>query len=821
MVPLRTLGLLLLSWLTYGSNLTCPPRLDPVILDAPGIIEYGTEVHANCSSTEKRFEELTLWLGNKSCGSEIWDTDVSCDAPASDFQMKAVCIIKFNGTFQCSKELAITVYRNPEVRLSVKDGNVRQTDYELHCDVFHDTSAQNFSVTWYKNNKIFKTVPFIESHGKQENISDILTIDISREENFAEFRCEVQLDLGRQKPPDPVISTTYNVSARYAPEVRTYSNKKITVAKGGDATLLCDVEGNPPPEYQWTVDEEPLSETTDRLDIFQVNSSSTYTCTATNILGNITVQVYVVVEEMTTTGPAAVSNPEEKALENCGLTLMPSEVYVKYGDPASINCSTASRDVVKMSWEFSVGSSSETPPTVTWTVEKLKDFTAKPFCFVTLNDDNQCTIKPDIILYKLPDSVALSAVGNGSMREGEEHQLECVIHAVTPANKLLVKWYKDNENVLSDDKKNLSLSPPGSLKTLSYFYTFTAKKSDNGSLFRCEAEFQFGPAGPLVPPSMASKPYTAHVHYKPTFKACNSHYTGVENRFRLHDLSCETDGNPPPDIKWYYNGALIDSLKLLNRNDSGIYTATVHNSMGQVKTDVSIRVEYRPSLSCQMLYEVKVNEAPKTLCELEGSPPPDISWLKNGTEIFPRHWKKHESGNYSLKASNKHGKAEQHFYLNILYSPEFTESDTTVGFTADNNVSLVCNADGNPEPEIKWTHYQPADNVRETTVGRQKIITITRATSTNAGHYICVATNKVGNVTRSVILVKRDKIDHFFTYWWVILLLVLVIVIVILGLIYGNNRRRQGLYTFVHDQIIPMQSNTTVENGAQLLNGEK
>ncbi|MEQ2276552.1 hypothetical protein XENORESO_014510, partial [Xenotaenia resolanae] len=300
----------------------------------------------------------------------------------------------------------------------------------------------------------------------------------------------------------------------------------------------------------------------------RVNSSSTYTCTATNILGNITVQVYVVVEEMTTTGPAAVSNPEEKALENCGLTLMPSEVYVKYGDPASINCSTASRDVAKMSWEFSVGSTSETPPTVTWMVEKLKDFAAKPFCFVTLNDDN---------------SVAVSAVGNGSMREGEKHQLECVIHTVTPANKLLVKWYKDNENVLSDDKKNLSWSPPGSLKNLYSFYTFTAKKSDNGSLFRCEAEFQFGPAGPLVPPSMASKPYTAHVHY----------------------------------------------------------------------------------------------------------------------------------------------------------SPEFTEPDTTVGFTADHNVTLVCNADGNPEPEIKWTHYQPADNVRETTVGRQKIITITRATSTNAGHYIC------------------------------------------------------------------------------------
>uniref|UniRef100_A0A8C6NMP8 Ig-like domain-containing protein n=1 Tax=Nothobranchius furzeri TaxID=105023 RepID=A0A8C6NMP8_NOTFU len=43
----------------------------------------------------------------------------------------------------------------------------------------------------------------------------------------------------------------------------------------------------------------------------------------------------------------------------------------------------------------------------------------------------------------------------------------------------------------------------------------------------------------------------------------------------------------------------------------------------------------------------------------------------------------------------------------------------------------------------------------ETTEGRQKIITVTAATSTNAGFYICVATNKVGNVTRTVTLVMR------------------------------------------------------------------
>lgn len=72
---------------------------------------------------------------------------------------------------------------------------------------------------------------------------------------------------------------------------------------------------------------------------------------------------------------------------------------MKYGDPASIDCYTASTVLAKMAWETAVGQSFGTPPNVTWRVEKLEDFTVKPFCFVTLLDDTQCTKKPEITLY--------------------------------------------------------------------------------------------------------------------------------------------------------------------------------------------------------------------------------------------------------------------------------------------------------------------------------------------------------------------------------------------------------------------------------------
>ncbi len=73
------------------------------------------------------------------------------------------------------------------------------------------------------------------------------------------------------------------------------------------------------------------------------------------------------------------------------------------------------------------------------------------------------------------------------------------------------------------------------------------------------------------------------------------------------------------------------------------------------------------------------------------------------------------------------------------------------------NVTFQCFAEGNPVPEIRWTRT-PAVNVIEATRVRHKYITITGATSTNEGVYICVATNKVGSVTRSVTLTLKGII---------------------------------------------------------------
>lgn len=86
----------------------------------------------------------------------------------------------------------------------------------------------------------------------------------------------------------------------------------------------------------------------------------------------------------------------------------------------------------------------------------------------------------------------------------------------------------------------------------------------------------------------------------------------------------------------------------------------------------------------------------------------------------------------------------------------FEEKSYIVELNAGDNVTLHCSARGNPPPKIHWK-YPPAGNVRETTGGRHRNITITQATSTNVGDYICNATNDIGSVTRSVTVIMIRK----------------------------------------------------------------
>ncbi|KAF7666017.1 hypothetical protein LDENG_00122330 [Lucifuga dentata] len=882
------LGLLMvLVLLVLGdADSTCPVEPNPLTLGPPKLVgEYGMSYKVNCSSTFPDHYGMYWTDGsgehNMTKGVVLLSELVSL----SDWNGHFQCNIKLNKTHECSKDLSLTVYQNPDsvVLYSVKHSHSMEegTQHELQCDIINVAPVQNLKVKWYKDNQLIKTDSFTNTTKTPLHESSTFMMNLSREDNRVQLRCEAQLDFGSQGPQLPRISSeilniyvhykpivecqkvftaaennfnltnipcnadanppadvkwyhrgrlinaseiltrndsgeyhlqatnhlgthngTITVTVQYAPEFKSAVDI-VNVDEGKNVSLDCEAEGNPPPTFQWidvaTGHNLNMSEIKNYLHLQEVKTSMTYDCIAKNLLGNRTKRIYVNVRKSSTAATTTAIMTTQMTTV-CPLKLMPAKIVVRYGDPASANCSTSSTNYVGMGWEASLGSTGILNTTsVTWKVEKLEDWTMEPKCYITLNndddddDDHQCKKILKIILYKTPDIVSASLLDHvGPLVEGAKYQLECNIINVAPIQNLKVKWYKDNEIIETRffNDHHSRVSPGNESSSLGII----PRRDDNNAKFRCEAQLDFGPDGPQLVSTKTSEPYIADVHYMPLID-CPSNYSGVEHRFTMDMVPCRADGKPTPTVNWYYQEKQINALMLLSRTHLGKYIFEAVNTLGRVNTSVDITVEYGPSINCHDHHEVEENSEQQPACKIEGRPNPLITWNKDGKKVIPpKRWKRHHSGEYFLSATNKHGTADHTLHVNVLYAPEFKQADYTVEVITNENVSLVCSAEGNPSPSLYWS-YTSAVNMKETTGGGQKNISVIGAMSTNAGVYICLATNKLGNVTSSVTLVIRDHTNGFPTVAiWVIMILVLVICIVIFMVICRNCRKKHGQY---------------------------
>ena len=78
--------------------------------------------------------------------------------------------------------------------------------------------------------------------------------------------------------------------------------------------------------------------------------------------------------------------------------------------------------------------------------------------------------------------------------------------------------------------------------------------------------------------------------------------------------------------------------------------------------------------------------------------------------------------------------------------PPSIEPISSVWVTEGNNLTLVCNASGIPEPAFKWT------SVKSGKEEMSKTWTITNINRNDNGEYRCEATNTCDSVTRSTVV---------------------------------------------------------------------
>ena len=215
---------------------------------------------------------------------------------------------------------------------------------------------------------------------------------------------------------------------------------------------------------------------------------------------------------------------------------------------------------------------------------------------------------------------------------------------------------------------------------------------------------------------------------------------GNFNRFVLE---CRGDAVPAPTYHWYKNDKplLEDSpdmkgITLMSdaehsqldfsspsSHHEGYYYCEATNSLGKARSTVS---HVAPAFTQPPAGSVppSFTEAPKTelrsigsrvelTCEAEGTPPPDITWSKNGdalpvttgNRIIIPSLSQADVANYACNASNIAGYQYKNIIVNILTVVARIKEGPAKELVASkgSNVTLPCETEGYPKPRITWT----------------------------------------------------------------------------------------------------------------------
>lgn len=107
------------------------------------------------------------------------------------------------------------------------------------------------------------------------------------------------------------------------------------------------------------------------------------------------------------------------------------------------------------------------------------------------------------------------------------------------------------------------------------------------------------------------------------------------------------------------------------------------------------------------------------------------------------------------KHSNK--KKQKHFFYSLItVGPQITTHPQSISVTAGKNLTLYCNASGNPEPTISWTKNNTllaSGDARVIFGTNNTQLTITSVNREDSGEYRCVATNNVATATSNAATV--------------------------------------------------------------------
>ncbi|XP_024208775.2 matrix-remodeling-associated protein 5 [Pan troglodytes] len=278
-------------------------------------------------------------------------------------------------------------------------------------------------------------------------------------------------------------------------------------------------------------------------------------------------------------------------------------------------------------------------------------------------------------------------------------------------------------------------------------------------------------------------------------------------------MECLAKGTPVPQISWIFPDRRVWqtvspvegritlhenrtlSIKEASFSDRGVYKCVASNAAGADSLAIRLHVAALPPVIHQEKLE-NISLPPGLSihihCTAKAAPLPSVRWvLGDGTQIRPsqflhgnlfvfpngtlyiRNLAPKDSGRYECVAANLVGSARRTVQLNVQRAAANARITGTSPRRTDvrygGTLKLDCSASGDPWPRILWR--LPSKRMIDALFSfdsRIKVfangtLVVKSVTDKDAGDYLCVARNKVGDdyvVLKVDVVMKPAKIEH-------------------------------------------------------------
>uniref|UniRef100_A0A4W5LWA5 Neural cell adhesion molecule 1a n=1 Tax=Hucho hucho TaxID=62062 RepID=A0A4W5LWA5_9TELE len=267
------------------------------------------------------------------------------------------------------------------------------------------------------------------------------------------------------------------------------------------------------------------------------------------------------------------------------------------------------------------------------------------------------------------------------------------------------------------------------------------------------------------------------------------------------DIICDVVSSPPATIIWKHKGSKIQvtkdvrfkimgnnhlQIRGIKKTDEGAYTCEARvMARGEIDLKIiKVIINVLPSIrtrQSEVNATADINQSVMLACDADGFPEPTsvmflpsplsnnivlesddkYSLNDDGSELIIKDVKKVDEGDYTCIARNKAGEKEEEVSLNVFVQPKITYLDNQTASELEEQITLTCEASGDPTPTITWSFgrrfftegEQSLDgNVVVRSHARVSSLTLKYVQFTDAGQYLCTARNSIGQDQQTMYL---------------------------------------------------------------------